>query len=181
LLIYAQCQLANYAGNPEAALATCDQALHILPWSARVNKEIGTAYMQLGQLERANEYFAQSERFGHKLSVRYVWELKAGIASLLLGHNQMAEDWLKRAAVVNTKEPWIPALLAVAYNRLNERESMQNAMDTFKRIPNENANKLAVKAITEFYHFPNQDLNTQLQSIADEFEVLYDTRNISTK
>jgi len=175
LLIYAQCQLSNYEGNPEAALAACNGALHVSPWSPRVYKEVGTAYMQLGQLDRALTSFTQAERFDHRHSVRYTWELKAGIASLLLGRYQEAINWFKRAAAVNNNDPWIPGLSAVAYNRLRDKAAAQNEIASLKRLPKEQSTKEAVRTVSEFYHFTSEDLNSKLNSVIHEFEELFDS------
>jgi class 3 adenylate cyclase/tetratricopeptide (TPR) repeat protein/TolB-like protein len=174
LLIYAQCQLSNYAGNPEAALAACDRALRVLPWSARVNKEIGTAYMLIGQLERALEWFGQAERLDHRHSVKAIWETKAGIAALLLDRYQDSVDWFRRAEAINASDPWILGLSAVAYNRLSDSSSALRQIAALKKLVKEKSTKEAVQNISSFYKFNNQTLNAKLDSVTREFETLYD-------
>jgi tetratricopeptide (TPR) repeat protein len=174
LLIYAQCQLSNYAGNPEAALAACNQALRILPWSARVNKEIGTAYMQIGQLEKALEWFSRAERLDHRHAVKATWETKAGIAAILLGHNEEAANWFASAATINKSDPWIIGLSAVAYNRLGRKDRASEQIATLKQLSPDKSRKEAVESIREFYRFNDQALSSTLEAILTEFNKLYE-------
>jgi Flp pilus assembly protein TadD len=175
LLIYAQCQLSNYEGNPEAALAACDQALRVSPWSARAHKEVGTAYMQLGQLDRALRSFNQAERLDHRHSVRSTWEIKAGIACLILDRYQEASDWFRRAAVISKDDPWIFGLSAVAYRRLGNVIGAREAIYALKNLTKEDSTKDSVRSVLNFYHFSNNNLNKKLHSIIDEFEELFDS------
>ncbi|SEE27268.1 Adenylate cyclase, class 3 [Rhizobiales bacterium GAS191] len=176
LLIYAQCQLSNYEGNPEAALAACNQALRISPWSARVYKEIGTAYMQFGQLDRSLAAFMQAERFDHRHSVRAIWEIKAGIATLLLARNREAADWLQRAASVNDQDPWVLGLSAVAFNRLGYQARAASQISALKLLTKEKSTKEAVSNIRDLYNFTDRALNAKLDLVIHEFENLYDLK-----
>ena len=173
LLIYAQCQLSNYIGNTEAALAACGQALRILPWSARVNKEIGTAYMSIGQLERALESFGKAESLDHRHSVRAIWETKAGIAALLLERNTEAITWFERAAAINRSDPWILGLSAVAFNRLGLNNRALVQISTLKSLSPEKSTEAAVTHISDLIVFRDKSINASLQSILNEFEELY--------
>jgi tetratricopeptide (TPR) repeat protein len=178
LLIYAQCQLSNYDGHPEAALAACDQALKVSPWSARANKEIGTAYLQIGQPERALASFTQAERLDRRHSVRSTWEIKAGITCLLLDRPKEALDWLSRAAEVNPSEPWILGLSAVGFNRIGDASSAQREISRLKVLPKrEDATKEAVRNVLDFYRFADASLNAKLDSIVREFESLFDSQS----
>jgi class 3 adenylate cyclase len=174
LLIYAECQLDNYDGHPEAALAACDQTLKLSPWSARAHKEIGTAYMQMGQLERSLAEFDHAERLDRRHAVRTTWEIKAGIACLLMDRDQCAADWFDRAATVSTRNPWVFGLSAVAHHRLGNLPATKSAITALRSLPKEDSTKEAVRNVLQFYQFTDQSLNAKLSSIVQEFEGLFD-------
>lgn len=172
LLAYAQCQISNYEHQHAAALAACNRSAQILPFAARSQKEIGTAYMLLGQLERALVSFTQAERFDRRHSVRSIWELKAGLACLLLDKNREAADWLRRAASVGQDDPWVSALAAVAFFRLGDQAASRQEIDAFKRIPADRVKASPVRSIADFYHFQSEALNDKLGVVIGEFEKL---------
>jgi len=97
LLSYAQCQMLNYSGELQAARVACDETRRLLPWSARVEKEAGSVWMKLGQLDRALAAFTRADRLEKRYSIRWSWLAPAGLVCLLLDRNEEAVAWLARA------------------------------------------------------------------------------------
>ncbi len=121
---YARCQLANYDGAASEAVTACDETRQVTPWSARVFKEIGTAYLKLGVLDRALGAFTQAERLDRRHFVRWTWEMKAGIAALFKGDNAAAADWLRAAVALRKDDLGMQGLLAVVYKRPDDQPAL---------------------------------------------------------
>lgn len=130
LYAYAKCQLINRSHNPQAALAACNRVRLLLPWSARVYKEIGVAYMQIGLLDQALTAFRQAERLNHTTVARWTWASRAGIVCLLLERNAEAQSWLAEAADLRKDDPGSRVLLAVADHRLGDLAGEQREMSS---------------------------------------------------
>ena len=130
LYAYAKCQLINRSHNPQAALAACNRVRLLLPWSARVYKEIGVAYMQIGLLDQALSAFRQAERLNHTTVARWTWASRAGIVCLLLERNAEAQSWLAEAADLRKDDLGSRMLLAVADHRLGDLAGERREMSS---------------------------------------------------
>jgi class 3 adenylate cyclase/tetratricopeptide (TPR) repeat protein len=172
LLSYAQCQMLNYSGELQAALAACGETRRLLPWSARVEKEIGSVQMKLGLLEQSLASFTQADRLERKLPIRWAWKVQAGLACLLLNRNQEAVSWLAQAAALRMDLAGIQALFAVALKRTDDSERLRQQIGVLDGMARDRGSEVKA-AIQKYYaatEFSNATLQPRLASIAREFD-----------
>jgi adenylate cyclase len=168
LLSYANCQLAHYSGELQAALVACDETRRILPWSARVYKELGSIQMELDLLDEALTSFERADRLARSRAIRWTWEARAGLACLALGRNQEAADWLSQAATLRVDDPQIQALLGVAFKRQNNLVALQRQVEALQRYKKNNPNDDIVSDFIATYQFATSPFREKIKSLADE-------------
>ncbi len=118
LVAYARCQLFRNIPDLFQALTACESTQKILPWSARVYKELGYVHMLSGQLRGAYEQFKNADRLQRKGAIRWSWVLGGVLTCLLLDRSEEALDWLNTVNTGNVS-PKVDLLVAVARHRIN--------------------------------------------------------------
>jgi tetratricopeptide (TPR) repeat protein len=131
---YGRNQYYRIAGNPQAALIACEATRRILPWEPRIHKEMGGNFLLLGLLDDALRAYQAADRLQKTGAVRWTWFWGAGLASLLANHNQEAVTWLTKASALRTSDPWIHAMLAVAYRRLGDPAQAEREHEAFDKL-----------------------------------------------
>jgi hypothetical protein len=119
-------------------------------------------------LEQALTSLAQAERFDHTHSIRWTWEEKAGLVCLLLGNNEQAADWLRRAAALRDSDPQIQALLLVAYKRLRDVSATQHQIQILDAMTMKASKKDIVDSFVSTYQFSASTLRTKISAVATE-------------
>jgi tetratricopeptide (TPR) repeat protein len=174
LLGYANCQLANYSGHPDAAVNACGTMRLILPWSARVYKEIGAAYLSLGLPAEALAAYEQAERLNQRSIVRWTWEFKAGIASLLLGRDADAARWLRAAVALHGNEPGIHGLLALACERTGDTAGVAREIAALRQFGDRPALQHGLSESLDPYRFSDPALQARLEAMRHDVLSLAD-------
>ena len=134
LLSYAECQLATHSGRYGSGRELCFRTLQILPWSARIYKEIGYAALASNQLKDAIANFEIADRLWKSGSIRWTWQYGMGLSQLLLGHNQEAITAFGNSISQNSALSWSYLYMAVAESRLQHQTKVIKAIAQFKKL-----------------------------------------------
>jgi class 3 adenylate cyclase len=174
ILGYARCQLANYDGEASEAVGRCDENRSVSPWSARVYKEIGTAYMKMGQLGRALQSFAHADQLNRRLAIRWMWTRKAGIAAVIAGENKPAAEWLRATLSARRDDVTMHGLLALVYRRSGDPLAMEHQIASMLRIADAGAAFGQIEDDLAALRFADPAASTALAGVRREVAALRD-------
>lgn len=117
-VLEAQCRFLSATNDFVESLVACARAVSFDPWNGSALYQIGLAQLFLGRFEDALATFTEADSFDTPAVSRWTWMLGAGWASLLLGHNEVAVDWVQRSIAITPASGRSYLALAVAYHRL---------------------------------------------------------------
>lgn len=117
-VLEAQCRFLTATNDFAESLVACAKAASFDPWNGSALYQIGLAQLFLGRFEDALSTFTEADRFDTPAVSRWTWTLGAGWASLLLGRNEAAVDWVQRSLAITPASGRSHMALAVAYHRL---------------------------------------------------------------
>ena len=127
-VLEAYCRFLTATNQFAEGLVACAKALSFDPWNGLVLYHIGLAQLQLGRFEDALATFKQADRFDTPEVSRWTWMLGAGWTALLMGRNEEAVSWLQRSTAITPASGRPYMLLAVAHQRLGQRDEAKTAM-----------------------------------------------------
>jgi tetratricopeptide (TPR) repeat protein len=107
--------LEKNRARPRAALAAFTKVLELNPSYAPAYAQVGHVLSRIGQLNEAMEHVRYAIRLSPKDHAAGVWTLFGGQIELELGHDDLALEWLSRAAELTPRSPFAQASLAAAY------------------------------------------------------------------
>ena len=117
-VLEAQCRFLTATNDFVESLVACAKAVSFDPWNGSALYQIGLAQLFLGRFEDALATFTEADRFDTPAVSRWTWTLGAGWASLLLGRNDDAVDWVQRSIAITPGSGRSHLALAVAFHRL---------------------------------------------------------------
>jgi DNA-binding response OmpR family regulator/tetratricopeptide (TPR) repeat protein len=117
----------------EDGLRFCEEVLARYPTSTRALKEIGYDKAYLGRAEEALEAFAQADQLEPNSPRRWTWLQGRGFTLLLLGRNEEAIVWLRRAAAEPQGSGRAFAWLAAAYALTGRDDEARAALREFRQ------------------------------------------------
>jgi len=127
------------AGKPDAAEGELRRELEIDPHSALALYKLGTLQVEAGEAGqgKASIEAALRERPGLKDAAYYL-----GRAEMLLGNNDAAVEWFKKAVSTDSdpeiiQQAWYQ--LAIVYRRMHSTEDSQKALAMFQKLKDEAA------------------------------------------
>ncbi len=132
--VYGRCQGLRALMDLQAARAACERARAVMPWSARVYKELGYVMLYLGVLDQAQGYFEAAERLERQGTIRWTWAIGAGVTALLKGQDQEAAHWLDIATSLRPNFAWYPLLAAVAADRRGDLGTKSRMLAAFRSV-----------------------------------------------
>ncbi|MCA3565619.1 MAG: hypothetical protein IOC90_07170 [Methylocystis sp.] len=135
MVVYGRCQALRALADLQAARAACERSRTLMPWSARVYKELGYTMLLLGVLDQADGYFQASERLERVGTIRWTWALGAGVTALLRNQPEAAGRWLETAITLRPSNRWYPLFAAVAARRSGDEEGTRRHLARFRDLP----------------------------------------------
>ena len=105
-------------------MSACERARLLLPWSARVYKEVGYVYLLLGQFGAAMESFRAAERLQRSGQVRWTWAVGAALTALLQDRTQEALQWLNLSETREDTDAKLAIVTAVAQRRAGQSAAL---------------------------------------------------------
>lgn len=168
VMVYGRCQAMRTLADLQAARVACDRARTVMPWSARVYKEMGYAMLLLGVLDRADGYFQAAERLEPQSTIRWTWAAGAGVTALLSNQPGIALDWLEKASQLRPRFPWYYLFSAIAAGQVGDADKEAQAMERFRATPR--ATSLADYFDSFFPTFVpySSDMSDRLQKLKSE-------------
>ncbi len=133
--VYGRCQTLRVLADLQANRAACERSRALMPWSARVYKELGYTMLLLGVLDQADGYFQAAERLDRVGTIRWTWAIGAGVTALLRGQPDVAGHWLQTAATLRPNARWYPLFAAVAARRNGDEEAVKRHLARFRELP----------------------------------------------
>ncbi|MGL5361922.1 MAG: BTAD domain-containing putative transcriptional regulator [Bosea sp. (in: a-proteobacteria)] len=134
-VLYGRCQAARAMADLQAARAICERARTVMPWSARVYKELGFTMLLLGVLDQADGYFQAAERLERLGTIRWTWAVGAGATALLQRQPEAASRWFQIAATLRPNNRWYHLFQAVAARRTGNEEAERQSLARFRALP----------------------------------------------
>lgn len=132
LALYARCQLLRQMNKPHAAHPACEDSNRVLPWSARIHKEVGFIRISLGDLDSALQNFAAADSLEQRLAVRWIWKYGAGLALMLADRNREAHAILREAIALHEESFNAHLVLAVVCSRLGNTDCVTSSISQFR-------------------------------------------------
>lgn len=132
LALYARCQLLRITAKPHAAFAACADTNKVLPWSARIHKEVGFIRLALGDLEGALLNFDAADSLERQYSVRWTWKWGAGLVLMLADRNEEAKAKLREAIKLHEDSFNSFLVLAVACHRTGDTACVETSVAQFR-------------------------------------------------
>lgn len=132
IVVYGLCQASRTLPDLQAARVACEQARVLMPWSARVYKELGFVMLLLGVLDQAEQFFQSAERLERLGTIRWTWAIGAGVTAILKGSPASAASWLDTAAALRPTSPWYPLFAAVAAHRAGDTQAERRWIARFR-------------------------------------------------
>lgn len=130
----AQCRLLSAATQFAESLVACGKVLSFDPWNGSALYLIGLGQLYLGRMEDALATFTLADSYDTPSVSRWTWLLGAGWANLLLDRNAEAIPWLERSIAITPGSGRSHTLLAVAYERLGQRQEAMEALAQVLRL-----------------------------------------------
>jgi DNA-binding SARP family transcriptional activator/TolB-like protein len=121
-------------GEPEEALESFERVLALNPSFAPAYAQIGQILSRLGRLDESIENVRYAIRLSPKDPNLGLWSLFAGEIELERGHDQVAIEYLTRAAALDPRSPFIHAALAAAFATVGDRASALTHADEVRRL-----------------------------------------------
>jgi DNA-binding SARP family transcriptional activator/TolB-like protein len=141
-VVYGRCQalraladLQATLADLQAARAACQRSRTLMPWSARVYKELGYTFLMLGVLDQADGYFQAAERLERVGTIRWTWAVGAGATALLRGQPEAAGRWFQTATILRPNNRWYYLFAAVAARRSGDEEAVRRHLARFRDLP----------------------------------------------
>lgn len=173
---YAHCQLMRSWPDYAGVVSSCYHTLSILPWSARVYKEIGFSYIQNNRINEALELFETADSFQKIGAVRWTWSLGAGLSCLLLYKNTEASRWLLIARENNSRNPWIDVLLAVALRRSGDQINKAGDLALFNSTNKNSSAREYVESHVAPSSLQSESLKSAISDLIREMEMVSEPR-----
>ncbi len=127
-VLEAYCRFLSATNDFVGSLVACAKTLSFDPWNGSARYLVGLGQLHLGRFEEALATFEQADHFDTPAVSRWTWALGAGWANLLLGRDDKAVPWLQRSIAITPASGRTYLLLAVAYQRLGQREEAKAAL-----------------------------------------------------
>jgi len=129
------------AGKPQEAEAAFERELEINPFNALARYKLGVLAIDKGDGARARQLIEAALQ--QKTTLRHA-DYNLGRAEMLLGDNTSALQRFQHSITVETdsevlQQSWFQ--LGIVYRRLHRMTEAQQAMSTFQRLKNEEAEK----------------------------------------
>jgi tetratricopeptide (TPR) repeat protein len=102
-------------GRPHDALKHFVKVLELNPSYAPAYAQVGHVLSRIGRLNEAMEHVRYAIRLSPKDHAVGIWSLFGGQIELELGNDDVALEWLTRAADLSPRNPFLQATLAAAY------------------------------------------------------------------
>ncbi|MGL4975335.1 MAG: BTAD domain-containing putative transcriptional regulator, partial [Bosea sp. (in: a-proteobacteria)] len=135
LILYGRCQASRALADMQAARVVCERARTVMPWSARVYKELGYTMLLLGVLDQADGYFQAAERLERLGTIRWTWAVGAGATALLRNQHEPAGNWFQIAATLRPNTRWYYLFQAVAARRGGNEDAVKTHLARFRALP----------------------------------------------
>ncbi len=116
-VLEAHCRFLSATNHFVESLVTCAKAMSFDPWDGSALYLIGLGQIFLGRFDDALATFQQADRYDTPPASRWTWLLGAGLANLLMGHDEEALPWLQRSIAITPATGRSHMLLAAAYQR----------------------------------------------------------------
>jgi len=107
--------LEKTRGRPHDALKHFVKVLELNPSYAPAYAQIGHVLSRIGRLNEAMDHVRYAMRLSPKDHAVGIWNLFGGQIELELGNDDVALEWLTRAADLSPRNPFLQATLAAAY------------------------------------------------------------------
>lgn len=121
-------------------LVACAKVLTFDPWDGLALYNLGLTQIQLGRFEDGLATFRQADQFDTPQVSRWTWLLGAGLACMLLDHDEEALSWLQRSIAITPGTGRSHGVLAAAYQRLGRTDEARAALaKTMERRPGSTA------------------------------------------
>ena len=142
LRLYPQSSVPHYTlgvlrrihGKFEPALASLARALELNPSYAPAYAQVGSVLTRLGRPEEALEHIRYAIRLSPNDPHLPSWLTFGGIAELNRGNDQVALDWLNRAATLNPRLPFTHAALAATHALKGDTASASRHVTDLRKL-----------------------------------------------
>jgi DNA-binding SARP family transcriptional activator/TolB-like protein/Tfp pilus assembly protein PilF len=126
--------LEKNRGRPHAALAAFTKVLELNPSYAPAYAQVGHVLSRIGKLNEAIEQVRYAIRLSPKDHALGIWALFGGQIELERGHDDLAIEWLSRAAELTPRSPFAHASLAALYALRSDHASMTKHVDEARKL-----------------------------------------------
>jgi len=82
------------------------------------NKDVATA---IDLLKRGHKVYPDDWRLAFNIGLYYMFEMKSKDPAVAKRYKRMGADWIRRASILGSDIPWLPALVAQVYSEQGQR------------------------------------------------------------
>ena len=130
----AQCQILRAMRRFEAAIKACSELARSFPKYAYLHKEIGYDKLMMGRPDEALAEFQEADRLAPDSRLRWSWQQGIGLVHLMEGQDQLAIEWLSRAALEAPNAGHPTAYLASAYALVGRQQEAHEALGHYLQL-----------------------------------------------